>query len=434
MSEHLTYRARMSRLKLLLSSDSQRFFNLLALESHRAKKRPKPYSGMRYNEFLITDAWIAERLGVSKYAANKLKNEGIDLKWFIVRKIPGCKKTCVRWNHPTKCKKPSNSSPVLTFESKTTKQLKNSEQSRYIASKAFKAFNQEKGRGNGGDSPRPSRLPSEIESHQTHPLKTLSRMGGTGQKHTLYFVTPLGFHPVAPEGHRDTTPPVWTHASFEAFLGHAIALGADLHQLPRLDRKALSDLTHKGRKALLRGAFEYYRAAEGTQEQRRQQAEEKIKADILGNYQDQVERKKMGVLTTKYAELYDVFGPGSEGHRERKGWCVERGRQTMNENWVTRDRPREEGEKAAARDRAQKEAMKTSVEELSLLSRQLANDFMAGRLSRKDFARKMDEVEIRLAEAHPQRSAPFRSEDTERHRGRAPSRVPERSHLRLVGG
>ena len=386
MSEHLTNRARMSRWKLLHSRDCQRLDDFYGHLAEQAKKSPKPYPGMRHNEFLVSDAEAAEALGIAKSSANKLRHAVTGDKWISVRRIPGCKKTCIRWLHVNHWKKPSKSSPVAKFESKTTKQLKKTHRFPRISSKALR-IKQEKGRGNGGDSPRPSRLPSEIESHRTHPLTPLFHNSNTNtnRKHPLWFSDPLGLHCAVPGASRDASPVLYTHEGFETFLGGLVAYSRGTWNLPKLDRKVLTDRAHKARKLVLRHAAKAYRQAGGTHEQRLQAVETTAKAAILGNYQDQVERRRKGLLSGVYAELTDVFSSKSEAHMERKGWCVERGRQTMNENWVTRDRPREEGEKALARLAATKEAMKKSDPVKVLIARDLFKLRAEGKISMAEF-------------------------------------------------
>jgi len=208
----------------------------------------------------------------------------------------------------------------------------------------------EKGVGRGGDSTRPSTLPSEVNRAVRPPLS--SPQCYRSKKHPLYYADAAGLHCVLPGASRAACPTVWTFSEFEGLLGRLVQFGRDTWHLPRLDRKVLTEKNHLARKLVLRYAMKSYQGQSGPPTERRAVVEQELRNVVLGNYQDHLERKKAGWLKGTFAELSDVFSLKNGTHMERKKWCTERGKQTVNENWTTRDRPVEEGKKALARMKA----------------------------------------------------------------------------------
>ena len=213
----------------------------------------------------------------------------------------------------------------------------------------------EKGEGRRGDSPVPSSIPSEVNRAVLSPSSSLHPYHS--RKHPTYYADTAGLHCVLPGASRDSCPVSWTFSEFEGLLGRLVQFGRETWHLPRLDRKVLTEKNHLARKMVLRYAMKSYQGRSGPPELRRAAVETELKNVILGNYQDHVERKKAGWLKGTYAELADVFSLKNGTHMERKKWCTDRGRMTVNENYQTRDRPIEEGKKALERMKAREQEL-----------------------------------------------------------------------------
>jgi hypothetical protein len=387
-------------MKASLSRDAQRFVDYIWHSREASKTAATLPEGFRPNEFELSMITAAKVTGLPEASCTRLRDTLLHLNWLRRKTLTsGHVAYCIP--HESKRRSPKNT-VLQTYTSKLTKSLQNSDRFRQISSKSktLKA----KGIDTVPDSPRLSPPRETVQKGPSLPLissnfssKAEERkkpQTGLAKTQTTYVATPFGLHGIVQKAVPDVGPIAYPWREVDELLGHVAAFNRELwddRKYPKLDKHIESN--PRARKAFCRRVMEHFSATTGNLEERKRIVVERLKNDCLGNFQDQVERNKIGKLKRFIPSMVDQLTGTPAQHRERKGWCAERGRETMNVNYQTRDRYREKQREREQEDELQRQRMTKSDPAKVTTAQQLRRDFSDGRITLAQLLAGCDELE-----------------------------------------